>query len=52
MDIPRKLGIMIFSAVPAIMGGGICFDIFHNSYIALIAFELLLIFTVSKIIKD
>ncbi len=52
MDIPRKLGIMIFSAVPAIMGGGILFSVFHNSYIALLVFELLLVFTVYKIVKE
>ena len=52
MDITRKLGIMIFSAVPAIIGGGISFVAFHNSYIALVIFELLLMFTVYKIVKD
>ena len=30
MDIPRKLGIMIYTAVPAIVGGGIIFHFFGD----------------------
>ena len=30
MNIPRKLGILIFFGVPAIIGGGIVYAIFHD----------------------
>ena len=30
MDVPRKLGILVFFAVPAIIGGGIVYAIFHS----------------------
>ena len=42
MDISRKLGIMIFSAVPAIMGGGIVYH-FFGSYVQVIIFECVLL---------
>ena len=42
MDIPRKLGILIYTAVPAIIGGGIVFDIFQHSWPAVIVYEILL----------
>ena len=42
MHISRKLGIMIFTAVPAIVGGGILYSIFHN-FIPVFIFEALLI---------
>jgi hypothetical protein len=30
MDVARKLGIVVFCAVPAIVGGGIVFYAFHS----------------------
>jgi len=30
MDIPRKLGVLIFTAVPAIVGGGIVYHFFGS----------------------
>jgi len=42
MDISRKLGIMIFSAVPAIMGGGIVYYLF-GSVAPVIIFECVLL---------
>ncbi len=42
MDISRKLGILVFCGVPAIVGGGILFGIFH-SYIPVAVFEILLL---------
>lgn len=41
MDISRKLGIMIFTGVPAIMGGGIVWAATH-SWIAIGIYEALL----------
>jgi hypothetical protein len=32
MDISRKLGILIFTAVPAIVGGGIVYGVFHDFF--------------------
>ncbi len=42
MDISRKLGILVFCGVPAIIGGGILFGMFH-SYIPVAVFEILLL---------
>jgi hypothetical protein len=44
MDISRKLGIMVFSAVPAIIGGGIVFH-FFGSFTQVIVYEILLLLT-------
>ena len=42
MDIPRKIGILIFTAVPAIVGGGIIYH-FFGSYIPVTVYEIILI---------
>lgn len=42
MDISRKLGILIFTAVPAIIGGGIVYH-FFGSYVQVIIYEILLL---------
>lgn len=42
MDISRKLGIMVFTAVPAIIGGGIVFH-FFGSFTQVIIYEILLL---------
>ena len=42
MDVSRRLGILIFFAVPAIIGGGILFGIF-GSYIPVFIYEILLV---------
>jgi hypothetical protein len=51
MDIPRKLGILIYTAVPAIIGGGIVFHFFH-SYTQVIIFEILLILAALGLIRN
>ena len=43
MDVSRKLGILVFCAVPAIIGGGIVFAIFH-SWTPVFIYETLLVF--------
>ncbi|MEE9494994.1 MAG: hypothetical protein V3V39_00600 [Desulfobacterales bacterium] len=43
MGISRKLGILVFFAVPAIIGGGIVFAIF-DSWTPVFIYEILLIF--------
>ena len=43
MDISRKLSILVFTAVPAIIGGGIVYH-FFGSYVQVIIFEILLLF--------
>ena len=45
MDVPRKLGILVFCGVPAIIGGGIIYAIFH-SYIP-VAIYLVMLFLLS-----
>ena len=42
MDINRKVGIMIFTAVPAIVGGGIVYH-FFGSFTPVIIYEGLLL---------
>ena len=51
MDIPRKLGILIYTAVPAIVGGGIVYH-FFGSYVPVFIFELLLILAALGIIRN
>ena len=43
MTVARKLGILVFCGVPAIVGGGIVYAIF-GSLMAIAIFELLLFF--------
>jgi zinc transporter ZupT len=43
MTVARKLGILVFCGVPAIVGGGIVYAIF-NSLMAIAIYELLLFF--------
>ncbi|RZB30072.1 MAG: hypothetical protein SRB1_02352 [Desulfobacteraceae bacterium Eth-SRB1] len=50
MDIARKIGILVFCAVPAIVGGGIVYAIF-GSYTPVFIFETLLFFTAIGIIS-
>lgn len=50
MNISRKLGILIFGAVPAIVGGGIVYAIF-GSYVAVFVYEIVLLFFIGGIIS-
>ncbi len=50
MDISRKLGILVFSAVPAIVGGGIVYAIF-GTYHHIFIYEILLFFVTLGIIS-
>ena len=43
MDVSRKLGILVFFGVPAIIGGGIVYAIF-GSYTPMWIYEILLVF--------
>lgn len=43
MTVARKLGILVFCGVPAIVGGGIVYAIF-NDLMAIAIYELLLLF--------
>lgn len=42
MDISRKLGILVFCMVPAIVGGGIVFGFAHN-YVAVAIWEVIVL---------
>ena len=42
MDISRKLGILVFCGVPAIIGGGIVYAVF-GSYVAVLVYEVILL---------
>jgi hypothetical protein len=41
MSISRKLGILVFFMVPAIIGGGIIFHAYHN-YTPVVIYEVVL----------
>ncbi len=51
MDIPRKLGILIYTAVPAIVGGGIVYH-FFGSWTQVIMFEIMLVLAALGIISS
>ena len=44
MDVSRKLGILVFFGVPAIIGGGIVYSIFGGSFVPVIVYEIMLLF--------
>lgn len=50
MEISRRLGILIFCGVPAIIGGGIVYAIF-GSYTPMFIYELLLIFFAGALVS-
>jgi hypothetical protein len=43
MSISRKLGILVFFAVPAIIGGGITYHIFDGNYLPVFIYETILL---------
>jgi hypothetical protein len=43
MSVSRKLGILVFIGVPAIIGGGITYSIFQGGYIPVLIYEILLL---------
>ena len=43
MNVSRKLGILVFCAVPAIIGGGIIYAIF-DSYFPMWIYQIILLF--------
>lgn len=51
MDIPRKLGVLIYSAVPAIVGGGIVYH-FFGSFVQVIIYEALLVLATLGLIRN
>ena len=51
MDIPRKLGILVFTGVPAIIGGGIVYH-FFGSFTQVIVYESLLLLAALGIIRN
>ncbi len=50
MDISRKLGILVFCAVPAVVGGGIVYAIF-GTYPPVFIYEILLLLVTLGIIS-
>jgi len=43
MSISRKLGILVFFGVPAIIGGGITYAIFDGGYLPVFIYETILL---------
>jgi hypothetical protein len=43
MSISRKLGILVFFAVPGIIGGGIIYHIFDGNYLPIFIYETILL---------
>lgn len=50
MNSSRKLGVLVFCGVPAIIGGGIFYAIF-DSYVPVVIYEALLILVAGGIIS-
>ncbi len=50
MDVSRRLGILVFCGVPAIIGGGIVYAIF-GSYIPMFIYELILIMAAGALVS-
>ena len=49
MSIARKLGILVFTVVPAIVGGGFVFAIFHD-FTSIFVYEVILLFGVGAFV--
>ena len=43
MNVSRKLGILVFFAVPGIIGGGITYHIFDGNYLPVFVYETVLL---------
>jgi zinc transporter ZupT len=50
MDISRRLGILVFCGVPAIVGGGIVYAIFH-AFTPMWIYEALLLVTAGALVS-
>lgn len=50
MDISRKLGILVFCGVPAIIGGGIVYGV-AGSYLPVAAYEIMLYLVAGAIVS-
>ncbi len=50
MDITQKIGIAIFSGVPAIIGGGIVYALSHGAFVSVIVYEVVLMLVVAGIL--
>ena len=50
MNISRKLGVLVFCGVPAIVGGGIMYALF-DSYVSVFIYESLLLLVAGGIIS-
>lgn len=50
MNLSRKLGILVFCVVPAIVGGGIVYAISH-SYMPVLIYETILIMVAGAIVS-
>jgi len=51
MDISRKIGILVFCGVPAIIGGGIIYHLF-GSLMSVAVYEVILLFCAGGFICD
>ncbi len=51
MDIPRKLGILVFFGVPVIVGGGIIYALF-GSMTALFVYEVILLLVAGTVVAQ
>ncbi len=51
MSISRRLGILVFCGVPAIIGGGIIYGIF-GSYIPVFIYEVILALVAGGIVSE
>ncbi len=52
MPISRKLGILVFCGVPAIIGGGIVYALFGHSAVAVTVYETILLLGAGAFVSE
>ncbi len=52
MEVPRKIGIGILMIVPAFVGAGALWDIFHGSWLPIIGWIILMALCTGAIISE
>jgi putative effector of murein hydrolase LrgA (UPF0299 family) len=52
MEVPRKIGIGILMIVPAFVGAGALWDLFHHSWLPIIGWIILMALCTGAIISE
>ncbi len=52
MEVPRKIGIGILMIVPAFVGAGALWDLFHGSWLPVFGWIILMVLCTGVIVSD